>query len=139
MQIRILGEDLIRFRNGRGEPGLPYPQCVHRGTSLYYGQCEDDGIRCCYHGRKFAPDGTCLDQPCEPKQASYPIARGDIRPHSGHSGGRIGFWQLAVAHRFGEPEIRPQGWFLATSAQLAAYPGLAFHLASPVPMDDPKG
>ncbi|HVF94100.1 MAG TPA: Rieske 2Fe-2S domain-containing protein, partial [Sphingomonas sp.] len=64
IQIRILGEDLILFRNGRGEPGLLYPRCVHRGTSLIYGKCEDDGIRCCYHGWKFAPDGTCLDQPC---------------------------------------------------------------------------
>jgi phenylpropionate dioxygenase-like ring-hydroxylating dioxygenase large terminal subunit len=71
-QIRILGEDLILFRNGRGEPGLLYPRCVHRGTSLIYGKCEDDGIRCCYHGWKFAPDGTCLDQPCEPPRASYP-------------------------------------------------------------------
>jgi phenylpropionate dioxygenase-like ring-hydroxylating dioxygenase large terminal subunit len=71
-QIRILGEDLILFRNGRGEPGLLYPRCVHRGTSLIYGKCEDDGIRCCYHGWKFAPDGTCLDQPCEPPRVSYP-------------------------------------------------------------------
>ena len=71
-QIRILGEDLILFRNGRGEAGLLYPRCVHRGTSLYYGKCEDDGIRCCYHGWKFAVDGTCLDQPGEPPRQTYP-------------------------------------------------------------------
>jgi len=72
MKIRILGEDLILFRNGRGEPGLLYPRCVHRGTSLYFGKCEEDGIRCCYHGWKFAVDGTCLDQPCEPPRKHYP-------------------------------------------------------------------
>ena len=66
-QIRRLGEDLILFRNGRGEPGLLYPRCAHRGTSLLYGKVEEDGIRCCYHGWKFDAQGHCLDQPCEPE------------------------------------------------------------------------
>jgi len=66
-QIRRLGEDLILFRNGRGEPGLLYPRCAHRGTSLLYGKVEEDGIRCCYHGWKFDSQGHCLDQPCEPE------------------------------------------------------------------------
>ena len=66
-QIRILGEDLILFRDTEGRPGLLYPHCVHRGTSLLYGHVEADGIRCCYHGWKFDVEGNCLDQPCEPK------------------------------------------------------------------------
>ncbi|MCX7372569.1 MAG: Rieske 2Fe-2S domain-containing protein, partial [Alphaproteobacteria bacterium] len=65
--IQVLGEELILFRTQAGLPGLLYPRCCHRGTSLYYGRVEDDGIRCCYHGWKFAPDGACLDQPCEPE------------------------------------------------------------------------
>ena len=65
-EVRILGEDLIAFRDGSGRPGLLYPRCMHRGTSLIYGHVEPDGIRCCYHGWKFAVDGTCIDQPCEP-------------------------------------------------------------------------
>ena len=65
-EVRILGEDLIAFRDGEGRPGLLYPRCMHRGTTLLYGHVEPDGIRCCYHGWKFAVDGTCLDQPCEP-------------------------------------------------------------------------
>jgi phenylpropionate dioxygenase-like ring-hydroxylating dioxygenase large terminal subunit len=64
--VRILGEDLIVFRDRKGRPGLLYPRCAHRGTTLYYGKCEDDGIRCCYHGWLFSVDGRCLDQPCEP-------------------------------------------------------------------------
>src|SRR6185312_4621686 len=64
--IRILGEDLILFRDRKGRPGLLYPRCMHRGTTLYYGKVEDEGIRCCYHGWLFGVDGTCLDQPCEP-------------------------------------------------------------------------
>jgi nitrite reductase/ring-hydroxylating ferredoxin subunit len=63
--VRILGEDLILFRNGHGEAGLVHPRCCHRGTTLYYGKVEDDGIRCCYHGWLFAPDGRCLDMPVE--------------------------------------------------------------------------
>jgi phenylpropionate dioxygenase-like ring-hydroxylating dioxygenase large terminal subunit len=64
--VRVLGEDLILFRDRKGRPGLLYPRCAHRGTTLFYGKCEDDGIRCCYHGWLFSVDGQCLDQPCEP-------------------------------------------------------------------------
>ena len=66
-EVRILGEDLLAFRDGSGRPGLIYPRCMHRGTTLLYGHVEPDGIRCCYHGWKFAVDGTCIDQPCEPE------------------------------------------------------------------------
>jgi phenylpropionate dioxygenase-like ring-hydroxylating dioxygenase large terminal subunit len=82
-EVRVLGETLILFRAGNGQPGLLYPRCAHRGTSLIYGKVEDDGIRCCYHGWKFGPQGQCLDQPCEPdggartrhkvQQPGYPV------------------------------------------------------------------
>ena len=48
--VRVLGEDLILFRDGRGRAGLVHPRCAHRGASLYYGRVEAEGIRCCYHG-----------------------------------------------------------------------------------------
>ena len=74
-KVRLLGEDLILFRDGAGRPGLVEPRCCHRGTTLYYGRVEHDGIRCPYHGWLFAADGVCLDQPCEPdrgrNRASY--------------------------------------------------------------------
>jgi nitrite reductase/ring-hydroxylating ferredoxin subunit len=66
-EVRILGETLIIFRDGQGRPGLLYPRCRHRGTSLFWGHVEQDGIRCCYHGWKYDVEGNCLDQPCEPK------------------------------------------------------------------------
>ena len=65
-QVRILGEGLILFRDGRGRAGLLYPRCCHRGTTLYYGKVEESGIRCCYHGWLFDPQGHCLDMPVEP-------------------------------------------------------------------------
>src|SRR4051794_35554167 len=40
--VRILGEDLILFRDGKGRPGLLTPRCAHRGTLLYYGRVDDD-------------------------------------------------------------------------------------------------
>jgi len=81
--IKVLGEDLILFRDGAGRPGLLHPRCAHRGASLYYGHVEEKGIRCCYHGWMFAVDGACVEQPCEPdmgaatcgkvRQPHYPV------------------------------------------------------------------
>jgi phenylpropionate dioxygenase-like ring-hydroxylating dioxygenase large terminal subunit len=64
--VKILGEELILFRDGRGQAGLVYPRCCHRGTTLYYGKVEERGIRCCYHGWLFDVEGRCLEMPCEP-------------------------------------------------------------------------
>ena len=81
-EIRILGEDLIVFRDKTGRPGLLYPRCMHRGTTLFYGRVEERGIRCCYHGWLFDVEGNCLEQPCEPdggknkeaaRQPWYPV------------------------------------------------------------------
>ena len=66
-KLRVLGEDLILFRDGAGVPGLLHARCCHRGTTLYYGRVESAGIRCCYHGWLFDTAGRCLDQPCEPE------------------------------------------------------------------------
>lgn len=75
-KVRVLGEDLILFRDKGGRPGLVYPHCAHRGTSLYYGKVEERGIRCCYHGWLFDVQGHCVEQPCEPELGR---ARGKVR------------------------------------------------------------
>jgi nitrite reductase/ring-hydroxylating ferredoxin subunit len=64
--VRVLGEDLVLFRDRSGRAGLVYPHCTHRGASLLYGKVEERGIRCCYHGWLFDVQGHCLEQPCEP-------------------------------------------------------------------------
>jgi len=66
-KVRILGEDLVLFRDGAGRAGLVHARCAHRGTTLYYGRVEERGIRCCYHGWLYDVEGHCLDQPCEPE------------------------------------------------------------------------
>jgi len=66
-KVRVLGEDLVLFRDGSGRAGLVHNRCCHRGTTLYYGKVEDAGIRCCYHGWLFDVEGRTLDMPCEPQ------------------------------------------------------------------------
>ena len=70
-RVRVLGEDLILFRDGAGRPGLVHDRCCHRGTTLYYGKVEDAGIRCCYHGWLFDVEGRTLDMPCEPERGRH--------------------------------------------------------------------
>ena len=65
-KIRIMGEDLIAFRDKRGQVGVLHRHCCHRGASLEYGIIQKVGIRCCYHGFHFDVDGTIVDVPGEP-------------------------------------------------------------------------
>jgi phthalate 4,5-dioxygenase len=65
-RVRLLGEDLIAFRDSGGQIGLIQNNCPHRGASLFFGRNEESGLRCVYHGWKFSIDGTCVDMPNEP-------------------------------------------------------------------------
>ena len=69
--IRILGEDLVAFRDGRGEIGVLELHCSHRGTSLEFGLICDVGIRCCYHFWRYDVDGKILETPGEPADSTY--------------------------------------------------------------------
>ncbi len=66
LAIRILGEDLVAFRDKGGRIGVLARHCTHRGTSLEYGIISERGLRCCYHGWLFDTDGTILETPGEP-------------------------------------------------------------------------
>jgi 5,5'-dehydrodivanillate O-demethylase len=68
-RVRVMGEDLVAFRDANGGYGLLAEQCSHRGASLYYGFLEDGGLRCPYHGWLYDADGKCLEQPFEPAQS----------------------------------------------------------------------
>ena len=63
--LKILGEELVLFRTTNEELGLVHKHCLHRNASLVFGKCENKGIRCCYHGWLFAPDGEILETPGE--------------------------------------------------------------------------
>lgn len=62
-KVKILGEDLLAFRDTDGLVGLVDHVCSHRGASLYYGRNEENGIRCVFHGLKFDRHGKCIDIP----------------------------------------------------------------------------
>ena len=69
--VRLLGEDLVLFRDEAGRYGLLDRHCAHRGADLSYGRTEDGGLRCPFHGWLFDAGGACLEQPAEPENSSF--------------------------------------------------------------------
>jgi len=101
LAIRVLGEDLVIYRDLSGDIGLLHLHCAHRGASLEFGIVAEHGIRCCYHGWMFANDGTILETPGEPAtsphkhrycQGAYPV---------------VEYRDLIFAY-LGPPEVRPE-------------------------------
>jgi phenylpropionate dioxygenase-like ring-hydroxylating dioxygenase large terminal subunit len=70
LRVRMLGEDLVVFRDKSGAVGLLELHCPHRGTSLEFGLLGETGIRCCYHGWLFGVDGSILETPGEPPDST---------------------------------------------------------------------
>jgi phenylpropionate dioxygenase-like ring-hydroxylating dioxygenase large terminal subunit len=71
VRVKLLSERLVAFRNSEGVLGLIDEFCAHRGVSLWFGRNEECGLRCPYHGWKFATDGTCMDVPSEPEESGF--------------------------------------------------------------------
>ena len=75
-RIRILGEDLVAFKDKSGDFGLLHLHCSHRNASLEFGVIEDKGLRCCYHGWLYDTDGTILEMPLQDKEGGSKICHG---------------------------------------------------------------
>ena len=81
--VRLLGEDLVLFRDKTGRVGLLADHCSHRGASLLYGRVEERGISCAYHGWLYDCDGNILETPPERndaimnsvKHTAYPVQK----------------------------------------------------------------
>ena len=71
MTVRVMGEDLVLFRDEQGRPGLLGLHCSHRGCDLSYGRIEGGGLRCLYHGWLYDIAGRCLEQPGEPADSTF--------------------------------------------------------------------
>ena len=80
--VRLMGQDLVLFKDDQSRWGLIDRDCPHRGADLAFGRHEGDGVRCPFHGWKFDASGQCLETPGEPvgsklcervKQRSYPV------------------------------------------------------------------
>src|SRR5205809_44872 len=85
VRSRLLGEDLVVFRDSQGRLGVLGEHCLHRGASLAFGRNEECGLRCLYHGWKFDVEGNVVDMPSEAagaaarlgkKTKSYPVREG---------------------------------------------------------------
>ena len=114
LALRVLGEDLVLFRNLVGGYGLLHRRCSHRGASLEYGKCEQRGLRCCYHGWLYAVDGELLEAPGEPpdsplprkvRQGAYPVevVAGIVFAYLGPAADRPAF---PVYDTFGVPDTK---------------------------------
>lgn len=79
-RVRIMGENLVIFRDRQRNYNCVQEHCSHRGASLAHGFVEEDGIRCCYHGWKFDGLGRCLEQPFELEKDRF-LERASIRAY----------------------------------------------------------
>jgi phthalate 4,5-dioxygenase oxygenase subunit len=68
-RVKLLGEDLVVFRDTEGRVGLLANACAHRGAPLMFARNEDCGLRCVYHGWKYDVTGAVIDMPAEPARS----------------------------------------------------------------------
>jgi phthalate 4,5-dioxygenase len=71
VRLRVLGEDLVAFRDTNGQVGIIDALCPHRRAGMFFGRNEECGLRCVYHGWKFDVHGTCVDMPSEPADSTF--------------------------------------------------------------------
>jgi nitrite reductase/ring-hydroxylating ferredoxin subunit len=100
-RLRLLGEDLVAYRDSDGRIGVLGAHCPHRGASLFFGRNEDCGLRCVYHGWKFDLDGRCVDMPNEPPESNFKDKIHHLA-YPAHEAGRL-LWVY-----MGPPELQPE-------------------------------
>ena len=126
VRVRLMGENLVAFRDTEGRVGLLDERCPHRTASLFFGRNEACGLRCVYHGWKFDIEGNCVDLPSEPPGANlqrkisikaYPcIERGGlVWTYMGPPGHKPEFpdleWtRLPGTHRFASRHVQECNW-----------------------------
>jgi phenylpropionate dioxygenase-like ring-hydroxylating dioxygenase large terminal subunit len=71
VRVRLLGEDLVAFRDTEGVVGIVAAYCPHRRAPMFFGRNEECGLRCVYHGWKFDRNGACVDMPSEPPDSLF--------------------------------------------------------------------
>jgi len=69
--VKLLGEELVAFRQTDGTVGIVGARCAHRRAHLFWGRNEENGIRCVYHGWKYDCEGRCVDMPSEPEESNF--------------------------------------------------------------------
>ena len=109
IRARLLGEDLIAFRDSSGRVGIVTNNCPHRGASLFFGRNEEDGLRCVYHGWKFDVTGRCVDMPSEPAESNF---KDKVRVPAYKAEERGGVVWVYMGPRSEAPALPDLPWFL---------------------------
>jgi len=112
LKVRILGEEMVLFRDDQDRPGLIGLHCSHRGTDLSYGRIEDGGLRCLYHGWLYDVCGRVIDQPGEPGGGANKGAIRHLAYPCQEAGGVI-FTYMGP----GEPPLLPNYEFLTAAPE----------------------
>src|SRR5438270_693918 len=114
-RVRILGEDLIAWRDSNGNPSLVQQNCPHRGASLFFGRNEECGLRCVYHGWKFDAEGNCVDMPNEPAESDFKSKVKAVAYPAHESGGIVWTYMgpestMTPFRDFGSDSLPPDQW-----------------------------
>jgi phthalate 4,5-dioxygenase oxygenase subunit len=102
VRVRLLGEDLIAFRDTNGDIGLVDAFCPHRRAPMFFGRNEECGLRCVYHGWKFDKSGACVDMPSEPQDSLFK-AKVSIAAYPTWEGGGMIWAYLGPAEKQPKP------------------------------------
>ncbi|MDH4148207.1 MAG: Rieske 2Fe-2S domain-containing protein [Acidimicrobiia bacterium] len=129
VRVRVMGEDLVAFRDSVGRVGVVDPRCSHRGADLFLGRNEECGLRCVYHGWKFDVAGACVDAPTvgPPEETvrfregsaitAYPAEErgGIVWAYLGPPEQRpplpdLELFEVAESHRFASKKLQEANW-----------------------------
>jgi phthalate 4,5-dioxygenase oxygenase subunit len=102
LRVRLLGEDLVAFRDSSGEVGLVDAYCAHRKAPLFYGRNEEMGLRCVYHGWKYDAQGSCVDMPSEPPYSKFRL-RVSIKAYPTYEAGGVVWTYMGPRDRMPAP------------------------------------
>ena len=101
LRVRLLGEDLVAFRQTNGTVGIVSAFCPHRRAPMFFGRNEENGLRCVYHGWKFDGTGACTDMPSEPPDSLFK-SKVTIGSYPTWEGGGVIWIYMGV------PELKPE-------------------------------
>jgi len=100
VRVRLLGEDLVAFRDTNGDVGIVDAYCPHRRAPMFFGRNEECGLRCVYHGWKFDKSGNCVDMPSEPPDSQFKTKVKIAAYPAWEGGGMVWIYM-------GPPELQP--------------------------------
>ena len=116
VKIRLLGEDLVAFRDSDGRVGILDEHCPHRRASLVYGRNEECGLRCRYHGWKFNVDGQCVEMASEPRETGL-CEKVQTKSYPAQEAG--GFVWVYMGDKRGMPAFEPPAFAPSSTTKVS--------------------